>query len=202
MESAQLAGSELLKLEQTAKELRREILNIIFRAGSGHPGGSLSATDILTALYFGGILHYDPKQPEDPNRDRFILSKGHGILGLISALRVTGVISEEVFNSFQSNESHLIAHPIMNLDLGIESSAGHYLVKGLDHIGIWLEHPGVVLTKTVDKDGKPIPDEKIIKEKVDANFLVTWDNIKSMMHYPNREGYDFPSEFKIDIGFK
>ena len=87
-------------------------------------------------------------------------------------------------------------------DLGIESSAGHYLVKGLDHIGIWLEHPGVVLTKTIDKDGKPIPDEKIIKEKVDANFLVTWDNIKSMMHYPDREGYDFPSEFNLDIGFK
>ena len=58
MQSAQLAGSELLELEQIAKELRRGILNIIFRAGSGHPGGSLSATDILTALYFGGILKY------------------------------------------------------------------------------------------------------------------------------------------------
>ena len=87
-------------------------------------------------------------------------------------------------------------------DLGIESSSGHYLIKGIDHVGIWLEHPGVILAKTVDEDGRPIPDEKIIKEKVNANFLVTWDNITAMMHYPDREGYDFPSEFKIDIGFK
>lgn len=87
-------------------------------------------------------------------------------------------------------------------DLGIESSGGHYLVKGIDHIGIWLEHPGVILAKTIDESGKPIPDEKIIKEKVEATFLVTWDNIKSMMHYPDREGYDFPSEFNLDVGFK
>ena len=87
-------------------------------------------------------------------------------------------------------------------DLGIDSPTGHYLVKGFDRIGIWLEHPGVVLAKTVDKNGKPIPDDKIIQEKVEANFLVTWDNINSIMHYPNREGYDFPSEFKLDVGFK
>ena len=86
--------------------------------------------------------------------------------------------------------------------LGIESPSGHYLVKGLDHIGIWLEHPGVILAKTVDRDGRPIPDEKIVKEKVNAIFLVTWDNITAMMHYPDREGYDFPSEFTLDIGFK
>ena len=87
-------------------------------------------------------------------------------------------------------------------DLGIDSPSGHYLIKGFDQIGIWLEHPGVVLAKTVDKNGKPIPDDKIIQEKVEANFLVTWDNINSIMHYPNREGYDFPSEFKLDVGFK
>ena len=87
-------------------------------------------------------------------------------------------------------------------DLGIESPSGHYLIKGIDHIGLWLEHPGVILAKTLDGSGKPLPDKKIIKERVDANFLVTWDNIKSMMHYPNREGYDFPSEFNLDVGFK
>ncbi|MBI45801.1 MAG: hypothetical protein CMG66_06535 [Candidatus Marinimicrobia bacterium] len=87
-------------------------------------------------------------------------------------------------------------------DLGIDSPSGHYLIKGIDHIGLWLEHPGVILAKTVDEDGKPLPDKKIIKERVDANFLVTWDNINSMMHYPDREGYDFPSEFNLDVGFK
>ena len=87
-------------------------------------------------------------------------------------------------------------------DFGINSSAGHYLVKGVDSLGLWLEHPGIILSKTEDEDGKPIPDDKIIREKVEANFLVRWDNINSLMHYPGREGYDFPSEFDIDVGFK
>jgi len=87
-------------------------------------------------------------------------------------------------------------------DFGIGASAGHYLVKGIDHLGLWLEHPGIILSKTEDKDGKPIPENDIVREKVAANFLVRWDNISSVMHYPDREGYDFPSEFDIDIGFK
>ena len=65
-----------------------------------------------------------------------------------------------------------------------------------------MEHPGVVIARTEDKDGKPIPENKIKKEKIDASFLVTWDNINSIMHYPKREGFDFPSEFDVEIGFK
>ena len=87
-------------------------------------------------------------------------------------------------------------------DFGITAPAAHYLVKGIDQVGLWLEHPGIILSKTEDKDGKPIPEDDIVREKVEANFLVRWDNIKSVMHYPDREGYDFPSEFSIDVGFK
>ena len=78
----------------------------------------------------------------------------------------------------------------------------YFLIKGFDQLGLWLEHPGVIIAKTEDNSGKPIPSEQIKKEQIDANFLVTWDNINTIMHYPNREGYDFPSEFDIEIGFK
>ena len=87
-------------------------------------------------------------------------------------------------------------------DFGITEAAAHYLVKGIDQMGLWLEHPGIILAKTEDKDGKPIPEDDIVREKVEANFLLRWDNINSIMHYPDREDYDFPSEFSIDVGFK
>ncbi len=78
----------------------------------------------LMATLYQGIMRYDPKNPTDPERDRFILSKGHGALGLYSALLVSGVISEDVYNSFQTNESLLTTHPVQELSLGIESSNG------------------------------------------------------------------------------
>lgn len=74
-------------------------------------------------------------------------------------------------------------------EIGINSNIKHFLVKGYDHIGIWLTHPNLYTKKNK-------------KETIDANFLVSWNNVKNIMHYPNREGYDFPSEFDKDIGFK
>ena len=64
---------DINELEKTALELRRLALKIIYQAGSGHPGGSLSATDLMTALFFGNILHYDSRNPKDPQRDRFFI---------------------------------------------------------------------------------------------------------------------------------
>tara|TARA_B110000438_G_C15167123_1_gene374346 strand:- start:10 stop:345 length:336 start_codon:yes stop_codon:yes gene_type:complete len=87
-------------------------------------------------------------------------------------------------------------------DIGVTSPSGHFFIRGIDNLGIWLEHPGIILAKTEDAEGKPLPINEVVKEKVNANFLVTWDNINSLMHYPDREGFDFPSEFNIDIGFK
>ena len=79
--------------------------------------------EIMSTLY-GRVLRFDKNNPRWADRDRFILSKGHGVLGYFPALLAVGIISEEIYNTFQTNESHLIAHPVMNLDLGIESSNG------------------------------------------------------------------------------
>ncbi len=70
-----------------AKSIRADILKMTTAAGSGHPSSSLSATEVVTALYFGGVMRYDPKNPHWPDRDRFILSKGHAAPVLYAALR-------------------------------------------------------------------------------------------------------------------
>ena len=140
MESAQLAGPELLELEQIAKELRREILKIIFRARSGHPGGSLSATDILTALYFGGILKYDPHHADEPKRDRFILSKGHASALMYCVLARAGYFPEKKLQDYRKigSELFLSGHPhpktpgveIASGSLGQGLSVGHGVALG------------------------------------------------------------------------
>jgi len=115
---------EYQRVERIAKRMRRKILDIAFSCNlSAHIGGALSIVDITATLY-SVILKYDPTKPIWEERDRFILSKGHGALGYYSALLEAGFISEEVFNTFQVNGSDLTAHPVMNLSLGIESSNG------------------------------------------------------------------------------
>ena len=92
-------------LEERALELRRLALKIIFQAGSGHPGGSLSATDLMTALFFGGILRYDSSQPNDPKRDRFLLSKGHASGIYYSVLAKAGFIKESDLDDYRKINS-------------------------------------------------------------------------------------------------
>ena len=87
------------------------------------------------------------------------------------------------------------------IDIGIDREGGHFIVRGHDHIGLWLEHPNLFYIQSEDSDGRPIPDKKRIRENIDGIFLLTWDNIKTVMHYPNREGFDLPSEFDKKIGF-
>ena len=107
-----------------AKVMRLKMLEISYNCTlSTHLGGGLSMTEMMATLY-ARVLRFDKKDPRWEGRDRFILSKGHGVLGYFSALVAAGVISEEVYNTFQTNESDLIAHPVMNLDLSIESSNG------------------------------------------------------------------------------
>tara|TARA_B100000945_G_C19930532_1_gene389321 strand:+ start:189 stop:539 length:351 start_codon:yes stop_codon:yes gene_type:complete len=87
-------------------------------------------------------------------------------------------------------------------DIGLSKPYGHFFILGYDNIGVWVTHPGLFIEELEDKKGKPLPLEKIHREEINASFLVTWDNIKTIMHYPNREGFDFPSEFDKNIGFK
>jgi len=125
---------ELTEIQIMAKTMRHKILEISHACNqSAHLGGGLSMVEIMAVLY-GRILRYEPKNPRWENRDRFILSKGHGVLGYFSAMLVSGVIDEETYKTFKTNESDLIAHPVMNLDLGIESSngsLGHGLSMGI-----------------------------------------------------------------------
>ena len=80
---------KMRELEITAVKIRKHIIEMLYRAKSGHPGGSLSAVDALVALYFAHMKH-NPKRPNDPNRDRFILSKGHAAPSLYAVLAESG----------------------------------------------------------------------------------------------------------------
>ena len=103
------------------------------------------------------------------------------------------IIGDIIFISFNDFERYI--------DFGVNSKSGHYLVKGYDNFGIWVQHPGIIIKHSEDAKGNPVPQDEMLTEKIDANFLITWDNVKSIMHYPGREGFDFPSEFDKNIGF-
>ena len=145
MGNTNLTDSELSDLKKIAKELRQKILKIIFNAGSGHPGGSLSATDLLTAIYFGGILQYDVQNPNDPNRDRFILSKGHASALMYCVLSRAGYFSEEYLSGYRKigSELFLSGHPHPKTP-GIEIASGS-LGQGLS-----VGH-GIALAAKLDK---------------------------------------------------
>lgn len=111
-------------VEQMALRMRHRILDMSLRCeGPTHLGGGLSLVEIMAVLY-GAIMNVRPDDPHWENRDRFILSKGHGVLALYTALAEVGFINEDEFRTFKENDSNLISHPVMNLDLGIESSNG------------------------------------------------------------------------------
>jgi transketolase len=122
------------ELEGIARTLRRHVVRMIAAANSGHPGGSLSAVEIITALYFGGVLRHDPKRPEWPDRDRFILSKGHGVPALYAALAECGYFPVEELMTLRQVNSRLQGHPVQGSLPGIEASTGS-LGQGLS-IGI------------------------------------------------------------------
>jgi transketolase len=110
-------------LKETAKKLRRLVITMIATAGSGHPGGSLSAADIITALYFR-ILRHDPDNPHWPDRDRFILSKGHAAPILYAALAQSGYFPLAELSTLRRLDSRLQGHTDSNSAPGIEMSAG------------------------------------------------------------------------------
>ena len=114
-------SSELLI--ETARRCRREIVKMTHRAAAGHPGGSLSAIDILTALYCRR-LNIDPQNPDDPERDRFIMSKGHASPGMYAILHESGFISEEDLTSFRKLGGVCQGHVDMKWTPGVDFSAG------------------------------------------------------------------------------
>ena len=130
-------------LEKMAKQLRRHVIQMIATAGSGHPGGSLSAADIVTALYFN-VLRHDPKNLQWPDRDRFVLSKGHAAPILYAALAECGYFPVEELATLRKLGSRLQGHTDRTLTPGVEMSAGS-LGQGLSY-GI-----GIALAGRLDK---------------------------------------------------
>lgn len=111
-------------LKERARQLRLDILEMTTKAGSGHVSSSYSAVEIVTALYFGGILRYNPAQPDAPNRDRFIMSKGHAAPLLYAALAYAGYIDREALWRLREVDSPVQGHPIKGLLPGVEATTG------------------------------------------------------------------------------
>ena len=131
----QIPDTESLK--RLAKDLRLDILDMTTKAGSGHPSSSWSAVEILTALYFGGILNYRPDEPWWRERDRFIMSKGHAAPLLYAVLARAGYFDREELWRLREIDSPVQGHPIQGMMPGVEAttgSLGQGLSVGIGHI--------------------------------------------------------------------
>ena len=113
----------ILELQKTANEVRKGIVSGVHAAKAGHPGGSLSAAEIFTYLYFEE-MNVDPKNPKDPNRDRFVLSKGHTAPGLYATLAEKGYFPKEDLLTLRHLGSYLQGHPDMKHIPGVDMSSG------------------------------------------------------------------------------
>ena len=114
---------ENLELQKIAITVRQDIVTAVYSAKSGHPGGSLSAADIFTYLYFEE-MNIDPKNPKDADRDRFVLSKGHVAPGLYSVLAEKGYFPKEDLTTLRHTGSYLQGHPDMKHIPGVDMSSG------------------------------------------------------------------------------
>ena len=110
-------------LQRKSAQLKREIVEMVYRANSGHVGGSLGASDIVTALYYH-LMNHRPHNPAWPDRDRFILSKGHCTPVLYAALADCGYFPKEDLETFRKVGSHLQGHPYQPKTPGVEVSTG------------------------------------------------------------------------------
>jgi transketolase len=142
--AAPSAAPDVDALRDRARVIRRHIVEMLHEAASGHPGGSLSAVEIVTALYFGGVLRHDPERPEWPERDRFVLSKGHGVPVQYAALALAGYFPIEELSTLRKIDSRLQGHPVLGTAPGIEASTGS-LGQGLS-IGL-----GMALAARLDR---------------------------------------------------
>jgi transketolase len=123
IDTQQRATETLEQLRKLARSVRRRDLQTVHGAKLGHVGGEMSAIDILVTLYFA-VLHIDPRRPDDPDRDRFILSKGHSAVALYTTLAHRGFIPLEQLDTFAQPLSKLNGHPDRNKVPGVETNTG------------------------------------------------------------------------------
>jgi len=136
-------AKDICKLNLKAVKIRKHIIEMLYKAKSGHPGGSLSAVDALVALYLVHMRH-NPKKPLDPNRDRFILSKGHAAPALYAVLAESGYFPVEELKKLRTINCMLQGHPVCTYIPGVEASTGS-LGHGLSFAN------GVALAGKLDK---------------------------------------------------
>ena len=111
------------ELSKVCRQVRRDIITMTANAGSGHPGGSLSAVELMTSVFFNH-MHVDPSNPHDPDRDRFVLSKGHAAPCYYAVLAAKGFISRDEYANFRQLHSILQGHPDAKKVPGVDASTG------------------------------------------------------------------------------
>jgi len=114
---------QIAELKQVCKAVRRDIINMTANAGSGHPGGSLSAVELMTSIFYNH-MRVDPKDPRNPDRDRFVLSKGHAAPCYYGVLAEMGFIDHAEFDNFRQLHSILQGHPDAKKVPGVDASTG------------------------------------------------------------------------------
>ncbi len=160
-----------LELQKTANEVRKGIIIGTHAAGAGHPGGSLSAADIFTYLYFEE-MNIDPQNPKDPDRDRFVLSKGHTAPGLYSAMANRGYFPVEELETLRKVGARLQGHPSMQylpgLDMGdgeieegqVWEAAMFAAAKKLDNLVVIVDNNNLQIDGTIEEVNSPYPIDK------------------------------------------
>lgn len=186
------------KLQSIAKDIRKDIIKMTGEAGSGHPGGSLSCVEILVTLFFH-VMKHDPANPEWKDRDRFLLSKGHGVPALYAVLAKCGYIDQNLLPTLRKFGSPLQGHPDKRFLPVLEASTGS-LGQGLS-IGV-----GMALAGKIDKKdytvyvviGDGESQEGQVWEAAMFSSFHKLDNLCAIMDY-NKFQLDGPIKEILDI---
>lgn len=162
-----------ISVQDASRELRADIIEMIYLAKDGHPGPCFSAVDIIAALYFGGVLNVDPQRPDWEDRDRFVLSKGHACPALYAALSRRGFFPLEELKTLRAVNSRLQGHPDMKKTPGVDAVTGA-LGNGLSM--------GLGLAIGLRKQGK---DGKVYALVGDGEFQegVIWETLMAAKHH-------------------
>ena len=166
------------EIEARANNMRKNIIKMLKEAGSGHPGGSLSATDIVASLYFGGVMNYSEDDPQHPERDYFILSKGHAAPVLYAALAELGLVPDDELLTLRKLHSRLQGHPDSKKLPGVEVSTGS-LGQGLSIAA------GVALGMRIDRQNEGGPKRRVFTLLGDGEIEEgqVWEAAMFAAHY-------------------
>jgi transketolase len=166
---------DIAAIEYAASVMRYDIVDMVSKAGSGHPGGSLSATDILAVLYLSDVMNLEADGLDDPDRDRFILSKGHAAPVLYAALAQKGIIEREELSTLRKLHSRLQGHPDHLKLPGVEVSTGS-LGQGLSIAA------GMALGLVMDK-GEQAPTVFCLLGDGETQEGQVWEAAEFASHY-------------------